>query len=103
MAEQLLSIEVVYAAADRQLLLSLQVPCGCTAREAVLRSGLQSCLSAVDLQQAPLGIFGKALAAPESRLLEEGDRVEIYRPLLVDPKDMRKRRAAQAAKRSKAG
>jgi putative ubiquitin-RnfH superfamily antitoxin RatB of RatAB toxin-antitoxin module len=101
MAEQLLGIEVVHVSIDQQVLLSLQVAAGCTAREAVLCSGLQASFPALDLLHAPLGIFGKVIAVPESRVLEEGDRVEVYRPLQVDPKEMRKRRAAQAKHRTR--
>ena len=50
----------------------------------------------LDLSSAPLGIFGKLVAKPEVRALEAGDRVEIYRPLLADPKEVRKARAARA-------
>lgn len=95
------SVEVVCATADRQVLKRLQLPAGSTAREAALQSGLQDEFPGIDLAGAPLGIFGKALATPETRLLEDGDRVEVYRPLLADPKDVRKRRAAQAAERAR--
>lgn len=94
-------VEVVFAAPDRQFLLKLQLPAGSTVRQAALQSGLQEHVVGLDLASAPLGIFGKAVASPETRLLEEGDRVEIYRPLLADPKDVRKRRAAQAVERAK--
>ncbi|MCY1554802.1 Protein RnfH [compost metagenome] len=51
----------------------------------------------LDLTASPLGIFGKAVAKPEERVLEDGERVEIYRPLIADPKEVRKQRAARAA------
>lgn len=60
-------------------------------------SGRLEALIDIGLQQAPLGIFGKAVAKPEERVLEEGERVEIYRPLLADPKEVRKQRAAKVA------
>lgn len=94
-----IAIEVVYALADRQHLLRLSVPVGTTVREAALRSGMQQYCPELDLQQAPLGIFGKAVARPEERVLEAGERVEIYRPLIVDPKEVRKQRAARAKAR----
>ncbi|MNJ79349.1 Persistence and stress-resistance antitoxin PasI [compost metagenome] len=62
-----------------------------------MRSGLEAQFPELDLANCPLGIFGKVLAKPEERLLEEGDRVEIYRPLIADPKEVRKLRAAKAA------
>ncbi|HSC82305.1 MAG TPA: RnfH family protein [Pseudomonas sp.] len=92
-----LTVEVVYALAGEQVLLRLELPVGSTAREAALRSGLDARFAGLDLATAPLGIFGKALNQPQERVLEEGDRVEIYRPLLADPKEVRKRRAARAA------
>ena len=91
-----IAIEVVYALADRQRLLRLSVPAGTTVREAALRSGMQAFFPELDLSRAPLGIFGKAVAKPEERVLEEGERVEIYRPLIADPKEVRKQRAARA-------
>lgn len=97
MAESSIAIEVVYALADRQKLLSLSVPLGTTLRDAALRSGMDAYFSGLDLATAPLGIFGKAVAKPEERVLAHGERVEIYRPLLADPKEVRKQRAARAA------
>lgn len=98
MAEDVIQVEVVYALAGRQQLLRLTLPRGINAREAVMRSGLEAQFPGLDLAGCPLGIFGKALARPEERLLEEGDRVEIYRPLIADPKEVRKLRAAKAAR-----
>ncbi|WP_044874051.1 RnfH family protein [Pseudomonas sp. LFM046] len=97
MAEDNIQVEVVYALAGRQQLLRLSVAKGISARDAVLRSGMEAYFPELDLASCPLGIFGKALAKPEERLLEEGDRVEIYRPLIADPKEVRKLRAAKAA------
>ncbi len=91
-------VEVVYALADKQKLLRMTVPCGITARDAVLRSGMAEHFPDLDLAGSPLGIFGRALPTPEARVLEEGERVEIYRPLIADPKEVRKQRAAKAAK-----
>ena len=94
-----IAIEVVYALAERQKLLRLSVPAGTTVREAALRSGMQQFFPDLNLSQAPLGIFGKAVSKPEERVLEEGERVEIYRPLIADPKEVRKQRAAKAKAR----
>ena len=93
----MIMVEVVYALPDKQRLLRLNLPAGTNMREAVLRSGIQQHFPGLDVQQAPLGIFGKAVARPEERVLEEGERVEIYRPLLADPKEVRKQRAAKVA------
>ncbi|TLX54923.1 RnfH family protein [Stutzerimonas nosocomialis] len=99
MAEATIAVEVVYALADKQVLLRLNLPEGTTVREAVLRSAMEQHFPGLDLQAAPLGIFGKAVARPDERVLEEGERVEIYRPLIADPKEVRKQRAAEAARR----
>lgn len=99
MGSRSIAIEVVYALADRQRLLRLSVPQGTTMREAVRLSGMQQHFPDADLRQAPLGIFGKAVPKPEERVLEEGERVEIYRPLIADPKEVRKQRAAKAKAR----
>lgn len=91
-----IAVEVVCALPERQRLIRLSVPCGTRMREAVVLSGIAAAFPELDVLNCPLGIFGKAVAAPESRALEEGDRVEIYRPLIADPKEVRKQRAARA-------
>jgi putative ubiquitin-RnfH superfamily antitoxin RatB of RatAB toxin-antitoxin module len=91
-----IDIEVVYALEGEQRLLRLSVPAGSTVREAALRSAMDEHFPGLDLRAAALGIFGKRVAKPEERLLEAGERVEIYRPLLADPKEVRKARAARA-------
>lgn len=102
MDKQSIAVEVAYALADKQKLIRLTVPAGTTVRQAALRSGMDAHFPEVDLANAPLGVFGKAVAKPDERVLEEGERVEIYRPLIADPKEVRKQRAAKAAK-EKAG
>ena len=97
MDKQKISIEVVYALAHKQKLLKFKVPAGTTVRQAVALSGMEQHFSDLDLAECPLGIFGKAVAKPEERVLVEGERVEIYRPLIADPKEVRKQRAAKAA------
>jgi putative ubiquitin-RnfH superfamily antitoxin RatB of RatAB toxin-antitoxin module len=91
-----IEIEVACALAGEQKLLRLSVPLGITVREAVLRSAMDAHFPGLDLAGAPLGIFGKLVPRPEERVLEAGERVEIYRPLLADPKEVRKARAARA-------
>lgn len=89
----MLEIEIVYGLADRQVLKSMTVAKGTTVREAALKSGLEVEFPELDLQQAPLGIFGKAVK--DETVLRDGDRIEIYRPLLIDPKEARRKRAGQ--------
>jgi putative ubiquitin-RnfH superfamily antitoxin RatB of RatAB toxin-antitoxin module len=102
MDNRMIVVEVVYALADKQKLLRLSLPYGTTMRQAVEQSGMQVHFPGLDLANSPLGIFGKAVAKPQERVLEDGERVEIYRPLIADPKEVRKQRAAKAAK-AKAG
>ena len=97
MVEPVIEIEVVYAAVDRQILRTLSVPEGTTVREAVLKSGIGDEFPELDLSECPLGIFGKVIADPQVRLIQAGDRIEIYRSLLADPKEVRRLRAAKAA------
>lgn len=94
-----ISIEVVYAAVDRQALLSISVPLGTTVRQGLLVSEVGSRFPELDIEHCPVGIFGKAVDG--ARVLEEGDRIEIYRPLLADPMEIRRLRAAKSAKARK--
>lgn len=103
MDRSVIAVEVVYALADKQKLLRLTVPQGTTVREAALRSGMEGFFPGLDLATSPLGIFGKAVPKPDERVLEEGERIEIYRPLIADPKEVRKQRAAKAAQNKASG
>ena len=87
-----LNIEVAYAEPGKQSLLAFQVACGTTARQAVLQSALPTEFPHVDFAAAPIGIFGRKVK--DSTPLREGDRVEVYRALLIDPKENRRRKAA---------
>ena len=96
-----ITVEVAYAQPQRQRIISLQVPEGSTALEAVKRSGIVRDFPEIDPDTADMGIFsknmdGKALPLPADYQLKEKDRVEIYRPLLADPKEVRAKRAAKA-------
>ncbi|EJM00863.1 MULTISPECIES: RnfH family protein [unclassified Pseudomonas] len=97
MVEPVIEIEVVYAAVDRQALRTVSVKEGATVRAAVLASGIGSEFPELNLAECPLGIFGKVVADPDARIIQAGDRIEIYRPLLADPKEVRRLRAAKAA------
>jgi uncharacterized protein len=88
-------IEVAYALPDEQQLISLQVVEGTTVFDAVMQSGMERYFPDLSLSEAKLGIFGKAVAKPQQQALREGDRVEVYRPLIADPKEVRKARAAK--------
>lgn len=93
----MIEVEVVYASTTEQCLLVLQVPQGTTARAAVLMSALSTHFADVDFHHAALGVFGKKVA--DDVVLAPYDRVEVYRPLLIDPKENRRRRAANEHKK----
>ena len=86
------SIEVVYARPDRQRVVVLPLRPGMTAMEAVEAAGLAREFPEIAARPIELGIFGQRL--DPARVVRNGDRVEIYRPLPEDPKDRRRRRAA---------
>ena len=92
-----ISVEVAYALPDEQSILVLQVPEGTSVIEAARRSGITGKYEGIDLDNAKFGIFGKVVAP--TQVLHEGERVEIYRPLIADPKEVRKARAARAKER----
>ena len=91
MAEPTLVVEVVYAGAARAVRHRLEMAPGSTVMQAILRSGILAQLPQATLDPARLGIFSQRVS--EDRLLQSGDRIEIYRPLQLDPMDARRRRA----------
>ncbi|MBD1553780.1 RnfH family protein [Pseudomonas typographi] len=96
MAEPHIAVEVVHAAVDAQVLIALQVPQGTTASEALVLAGLAERFAGLDIAHCPVGVFGKLIKAPDEYVLQAGDRVEVYRPLLADPMEVRRQRAARA-------
>lgn len=88
-----LTIEVAYGTAQKQKLYRLQLDEPCTARQAAIAAQVCTDFPETQPETAPLGIFGKIV--PDKQLLRDGDRVEIYRPLLADPKEARRKRVAQ--------
>ena len=90
MAERI-TVEVVCATPERQLLRRVSLPVGSSALQAVEQSGILQETPEVAFDPNRLGIFSRRVPADEP--LKEGDRVEIYRPLTLDPKDARRRRA----------
>jgi len=97
----MIPVEVAYALPDRQALLPLMVPAGTTAMEAVQRCGILDLFPEINLQENRIGVFGRLCAG--DRVLEAGDRVEIYRPLVADPKEVRRRLAAEGRTMGQAG
>ena len=94
MSDNTIKVEVAYALPERQLVISLHVKPGTTMFEAAVQSGIAAKFGDLDLNTAPMGTFGKAERKPKEYILQDGDRVEIYRPLIADPKEVRKKRAA---------
>jgi len=90
MAEPL-AIEVAYALPLRQEIVCLRLPPGASVREAIEASGLRQRFPEIDLARNKIGIFGKQASLDTT--LADHDRVEIYRPLIADPKELRRRRA----------
>ncbi|GGO78501.1 UPF0125 protein [Marinobacterium nitratireducens] len=99
----MITVEVAYALPHEQKIISLHVEDDCTAHEAVVRSGIVELFPEIDPSNAPMGIFGKAIANPRTQVLKDGQRVEIYRPLIADPKEARAKRAAKMKAKKEAG
>ncbi|MGQ0503449.1 MAG: RnfH family protein [Panacagrimonas sp.] len=89
-----ITVEVAYLAPGVQDLRSVELSLGATLRQAVMESGVLARCPEIDTDHCALGVFGR-LRSPDS-LLADGDRVEIYRPLQVDPKAARRTRARRA-------
>jgi hypothetical protein len=96
-AQNSIRVEVAYALPHKQAILEVEVAEGCTVLEAARQSGITERFEVIDLDNSKFGIFGKVVSPGHS--LKEGDRVEIYRPLIADPKEVRKARAARARER----
>ena len=93
MTDSRITVEVVYARPGEQALERLTVDVGDTVESVIGRSGLLERFPEIDLKANKVGIFGKAAALTAA--LHDGDRIEIYRPLIADPKEARKKRAAE--------
>ncbi len=91
-----ITVEVAYARPNSQKILTVVVPEGTTLLQAAELSGICDYYPEINLQEAKMGIFGKLSAKPAEQVVKEGERVEIYRPLIADPKEIRKRRAEEA-------
>ena len=88
MSESTITVEVAYALPHRQHVETLQLARGVTAREALALSGLPDGFPEIDVQGCPLGVFGKRVN--DDRVLQSGDRLEIYRPLMNNPRETRR-------------
>lgn len=98
MSTDWVSVEVVYALPHQQKVIALQVPAQSTLFDALVLSKITTYFPEINLDTASIGVFAKLEKTPKSRLVQQGDRIEIYRPLLIDPKEARKNRAAKITK-----
>ena len=90
-----IQVEVAFAAPDKQSILSIEVAEGTTIFDAAVESGISKIYPEIDFDSVDMGIFGKTVKKTKEQVLREGDRIEIYRPLLIDPKQARLNRAAK--------
>lgn len=97
----MINIEVVYALPEEQLLLKRSVPMGTTVAGAIRYSGVLDKHPEIDLAKNKLGIFGKLTKA--DAVVRDKDRIEIYRPLIADPKEVRRKRAEEGKAMKKGG
>ncbi len=98
---EMINVEVVYALPHEQLLMCLKVEQGATVAEAIKLSGVLDKHPEIDLAKNKLGVFGKLSKA--DAVLRDRDRVEIYRPLIADPKEVRRQRAEEGKVMKKGG
>jgi hypothetical protein len=89
----MIEVEVAYARPDKQEIVPVRVPDGTTALEAARLSGIVDVFPEIELDATDMGIFGKVIKDPAAHELREGDRIELYRPLRIDPKQARLNRA----------
>ena len=100
-ANQGVPIEVVYALPEEQVIFTAEVAENATIRDGIEASGVLERYPEIDVATVKVGIFGKL--APMKTVLRAKDRIEIYRPLSADPKEVRKKRAAEGKRMKKGG
>jgi putative ubiquitin-RnfH superfamily antitoxin RatB of RatAB toxin-antitoxin module len=96
-----INVEVAYALPEKQVILPVNVELGTTIGGAIVQSGIMMEFPELDVEHSEVGIFGKV--ATMTTVLSDGDRVEIYRPLIADPKEVRRKRAAEGKVTKKGG
>lgn len=96
----MITIEVAYALPEQQTLLQFEVEDSCQVQQAIEQSGILQRHTDIDLTKNKVGIWSKVCKLNAS--LKDGDRIEIYRPLIADPKEVRKRRAEKAIEEGRA-
>lgn len=96
-----IKVEVAFARPDTQLIVPLEVPPDATVEEVIRLSGIMEKFPEIDLVENKVGVFGKLTKLGNT--LRQGDRIEIYRKLIADPKEVRRRRAAEGKNMKKGG
>jgi putative ubiquitin-RnfH superfamily antitoxin RatB of RatAB toxin-antitoxin module len=92
-----IKVEVVYALPEKQYLLNVRLAQGSTVEQAIAASGILELRTDIDLAKNKVGIFSRPVKLADA--VNDGDRVEIYRPLIADPKELRRQRAEKAAQK----
>lgn len=92
-ADEMISIEVAYALPDKQKIVTLKVAKGTSVKDAALAAKMEEHFPGLDVATSKLGVFGKLVAKPEAEEIKAGERIEIYRPLIADPRASRQKRA----------
>ncbi|MCQ8228688.1 MULTISPECIES: RnfH family protein [Pantoea] len=92
-----ISVEVVYALPDKQYLRAVTLEEGATVEQAIKASGLLSLRKDIDLNSNKVGIYSRPVKLAD--VVQDGDRIEIYRPLIADPKELRRQRAERSAEK----
>ncbi len=96
-----IKVEVAFAEPDEQVIIPLEVDASASIEEIIAASGILDKFPEIDLSKNKVGVFGKL--SKLTATLREGDRIEIYRPLIADPKEVRRKRAAEGKKMKKGG
>ena len=96
-----INIEVAYATPEKQVIEAINIDAGSIAEAAIIQSGLLEKFPAIDLDENKIGVFGKVIK--KDAILKDGDRIEIYRPLIADPKEVRRQRAKEGKVMKKGG
>lgn len=97
----MIDIEIAYATPEKQVILVQSIKANTLPRDAVMASDMLEHFAEIDLEIIDMGVFGKAIKADYE--LQQGDRIELYRPLLADPKEVRKQRAKKGLATKKGG
>ncbi|MBW9432758.1 RnfH family protein [Atlantibacter hermannii] len=92
-----ITVEVAYALPEKQYLRRVTLEAGATVEQAINASGLLALRTDIDLAKNKVGVYSRLVKLTDA--LSDGDRVEIYRPLIADPKELRRQRAEKAAKK----